>query len=163
MTVAWLSSTALGEIVAESRRIDPNETGGVLLGYWTSSEDSPVITHSIGPGPNAIHRPVRFIPDAKYHQIQVTEHFSGTNQLETYLGDWHSHPRGGPSLSWLDRITLARIALDPRARVPKPIMAICWGPPWRIHIWRVKFSGFARVSLPLRFHSLVIRVYNTDE
>ncbi len=104
----------------------PLETGGMLIGYIASTGE-PVVTSIIGPGPKAKHRRFKFTPDGPYQQAMLETHFSATEERETYLGDWHTHPKGAPTLSYLDKCTLARIAKEPRSQISQPVMIILGG------------------------------------
>jgi hypothetical protein len=56
LTTAWLHSAVAASLTAQADRHTPNETGGILLGYRHDT-DTVVINDTIGPGPNAEHRP----------------------------------------------------------------------------------------------------------
>jgi len=101
----------------------PNETGGILMGYW-SAGNAVVITHAIGPGPGARHTPYAFYPDVIFHDSEIERVYTESGRLSTYLGDWHTHPHGANSMSQRDRKTLLNIASAPEARASKPLMAI---------------------------------------
>lgn len=119
----WLPTSCLTYMAREGRCRVPNETGGVLMGYW-SSEKSVVITHVIGPGPHARHSRYSFLPDAEYHDKEINRIYQESGRISTYLGDWHTHPHGGNGTSQRDRKTLSNIACAGEARAPRPIMAI---------------------------------------
>jgi integrative and conjugative element protein (TIGR02256 family) len=110
-------------MVQEGKRTVPNETGGTLMGYW-SSESNVVITHVIGPGPRARHTRYAFYPDLDFHDREIERIYIESGRINTYLGDWHTHPQGGNNTSQRDRKTLLNIASAPEARAPKPLMAI---------------------------------------
>lgn len=133
----FLEMCALGE-----QRF-PLETGGMLLGYEADNGEA-VVTAIIGPGPNARHRRYRFAPDAEYQQAELTAHHLRTNGQETYLGDWHTHPRGSTALSFLDKRTLTKIACTPSSGTVKPIMAILGGGSERWDVGVVRFLGWKR-------------------
>lgn len=135
---AWISHNALIFMVGEFKRAYPNETGGVLLGYW-SAPNSAVITHAIGPGPNAVHDDVSFIPDCSYHESEIARLYEYSGRIHTYLGDWHSHPNSCTELSSTDRRTLSTIAKHKEARVRTPLMAIIarHDPP-DLRIWQYR-------------------------
>lgn len=147
---AWVSRQVVHEMSTEASRLYPLETGGLLIGYWISSEQEVVINHATGPGPCAIHHPTRFIPDYNYQQAEIARIYYESAQVNTYLGDWHTHPRGGQHLSYKDRRTLRKIANFPEARARLPIMAILGGgePNWLLSIWRYS---------PLHFRKLIIK------
>ena len=133
----WLSQAAFHEIVAEAEDKSPNETGGVLLGYWSSLWEEAVIVGAIGPGPGAIHGRYEFRPDGEYHWQEIEDEFVATGGRHTYLGDWHSHPAGGACLSKMDRSTLKKIARDPASQAPRPLMLVLTGGDiWHPLVWR---------------------------
>jgi integrative and conjugative element protein (TIGR02256 family) len=98
----------------------------MLLGY-EAHDGSAVVTQVIGPGPRARQKRFGFVPDGEYQQEKLEEHFFATEGRETYLGDWHTHPASDSAPSLVDRRTLARIALEPAARAPRPLMVILSG------------------------------------
>lgn len=100
----------------------PNETGGMLLGYVNGHHR--VVTHAIGAGPNAIHKPFRLVPDDKFQQVQLLEHFENTNGRESFLGEWHSHPNSTPEMSQTDRRTLNQVTLGSNNLPALPVMMI---------------------------------------
>ena len=113
---------------------DPHETGGVLLGYW--AEDAAVVADMVGSGPGALHESNGFVPDAEYQEVEIARRYEASGRVVTYMGDWHSHPRGVGRVSRLDLRTLHTIAREPAARVPAPIMLIVFaGHPWRLAAW----------------------------
>lgn len=154
--VAWILETVFAEMVAEAERSSPCETGGILMGYWAEGHPQVVIAKATGPVPLAVHGRGRFIPDSGFDREQIARIYRESGRTETYLGDWHSHPGGKPTLSWRDRRTLGRIAADPAARAPIPLMAVLVeGPLCTLAVWRNQprswrfplASGVARLQL----------------
>lgn len=118
----------------EAARRDPHETGGVLLGYW--GEDAAVVADMVGPGPDALHGPNGFVPDAEYQEMEIAQRYETSGRIVTYMGDWHSHPGGSGRVSRLDLRTLHTIAREPAARAPAPIMLVVSdGDPWKLMAW----------------------------
>jgi integrative and conjugative element protein (TIGR02256 family) len=101
----------------------PLETGGMLIGYDTD-DGSAVVTEIIGAGPRARHRLMAFRPDHEYQQKELDEIFHRSDGVETYLGDWHTHPNGFHALSAKDKRVLKRIANTETAQRPHPIMLV---------------------------------------
>src|SRR3989442_1461190 len=93
--LAWIAKTVLQTMVVEARRRAPNETGGVLLGYWADAGRQVVITDAVGPGPQAAHRRTSFEPDHEFQEAEIRRLYRGSGRRLAYLGDWHTHPRGG--------------------------------------------------------------------
>ena len=114
-------------MLEEAARRFPHETGGILLGYTEAASRQVVVRVSVGPGPRAIHRRTGFVPDHEYHERETARIYRASGRIWTYLGDWHTHPRGALSLSRADRRTLARIARSAEARAERPIMIVLAG------------------------------------
>lgn len=112
---------------AEAQKKHPNETGGVLMGYWDAARTGVVIKKTIGPGPHALHGRTFFSPDSNYHESQISVIYEKSGYRWTYLGDWHVHPNASTNMSSADRKTLKNIALYKPARAPQPIMLIIGG------------------------------------
>lgn len=125
MASAWVRSDVIERIEHEADRAYPNETGGILIGYF--STQGPVVTDTVGPGPDAVSGRTAFVPDNQYQYRRLAEIYENSGRSHTYLGDWHTHPGGVGTLSRLDRKTLRRIARTPAARAPEPIMVILAG------------------------------------
>jgi integrative and conjugative element protein (TIGR02256 family) len=114
-------------MVREARSKLPLETGGVLVGYWANADEA-VIRRASGPGPDAEHFRHRFRPDHDYQTAWIAMHYRDSQGLETYLGDWHTHPGARTaSPSWTDRSTARRIAACAEARAPRPLTLILAG------------------------------------
>lgn len=136
---AWIASEVLEFLRREADSAAPLETGGVLLGYWSEAPTSPVVTHALGPGPNAIHEQNRFVPDYDFHEREIARLYRAADSALAYLGDWHSHPRSPGYLSKSDCATLCRIASSRAARAPRPLMIIlAFGPEWEPVVWAAR-------------------------
>jgi integrative and conjugative element protein (TIGR02256 family) len=103
---------------------EPDETGGILLGYEASGSDEVVITHLVGPGPNFEASSSHFDPDGEWQEKEVARIYAESGRHATYLGDWHSHPKGAARPSRKDQRTARSIAEFRDARMPHPLMLI---------------------------------------
>lgn len=112
----------LADMLAEGRRTLPYETGGVLMGYATA--DRITVTAIVGPGPRAVHRRHSFTPDAEWQAQRVAELYERSGRLDTYLGDWHTHPNGTTRASLTDWLAASTIARSRDARCPNPVMVV---------------------------------------
>lgn len=134
--IVWVASGALRLISKEADLASPLESGGVLLGYWSESPHGPVVTHAVGPGPNAKHFRDRFVPDYEFHEAEIARLYTEYSGMLDYLGDWHSHPGSDGTMSISDRKTLFRIGRSRQARAPRPLMLImAFGPKWSPVAW----------------------------
>ncbi len=104
--IVYISRDTLRFICQEvtvSRNI---ETGGILLGVILQTGDN-LITHAIGPGPNAIKRSNEFRKDFKY-SVKMLNHMYKKYSVD-FLGDWHKHPSNGVRYSAKDYASMVRI------------------------------------------------------
>jgi integrative and conjugative element protein (TIGR02256 family) len=148
----WLEAGALAFIRNESKRKAPKETGGVLLGYFV--EDDVVVTMATWPGPGAKHSLASYLPDCEFDRTEIARMYEETAGVITYLGDWHSHPKGGCGLSEDDIITLANISNFKPAKVTAPVMllGVKESRTWVPVAWRIQPSsetGFDYLLAPL--------------
>lgn len=133
-------------MVREFRLGLPNETGGVLIGYWLEGSEGVVITEAVGPGPCAKHGKTTFVPDPSYHESEIARLYEQSGRVNTYLGDWHSHPNSITRMSPTDRRTLLKIAKHKDARVPTPLMAIIGASdPPTVQIWQYLPGGMFEI------------------
>ena len=155
----WVAADVLAWCEAEAGRTYPKETGGVLMGWHRRQRREIVVVHAIGPGERGIHQSHRFEPDNSHHVAAVGDVYQLSGRKVTYLGDWHSHPGGSPTLSRTDRRTLGAIAEHEPSRCPHPVMLVLGGSPengWQAvahgwaprHLWVWRLPGSQ--TLPTR-------------
>jgi integrative and conjugative element protein (TIGR02256 family) len=135
----------------EAERSRPFETGGMLVGWLVDTEV--VVTGVIAAGPHARHERDSFEADGAWQQLQLEETYRKSGRTVTFLGDWHSHPRGRPRPSQRDRETAALVARSEGARTPQPITLIL---ARRARAWCPRCFIFAGGSLRrtrIRVHS----------
>lgn len=118
----WCDRRALDALVAEARRWPVRETGGALLGW--REEGHVVIAMILGPGPNAKHGFSSFEPDGPWQVEEGKRIYYESGRTISYIGEWHTHPRGGLRPSRQDRKTARQIANDPDFRTPHLLYAI---------------------------------------
>lgn len=134
--VLWLpEQLAQGEIADDIARHYPKETGGMLLGYTNGSHG--VVTAVIAAGPNTQRGAYHMLPDDRFQQERLLEHFQRTEGRESFLGEWHSHPEAAPTMSKTDRRTLYRVTVKGRHLAALPVMVI-FGVYAQERRWEVK-------------------------
>lgn len=95
-----VSTEVIKKIEAESKKYLPNETGGVLVGHISLVNRVYTIVDLIDAPEDSIRKPAYFELGTKGLTAKIAEYENKTNGLLTYIGTWHSHPRGGgPSLT----------------------------------------------------------------
>lgn len=132
----WLNQNHVAELRSVMSSSEPLETGGLLLGYWADASNI-VVTQMTTAGPKAKHLLTSYLPDDEYDRQAVEQIYGRSRGIETYLGDWHTHPGGICRLSSTDRAVLRLVAFDDLAANPRPIMAIFSGrgSRWNVACW----------------------------
>ena len=138
----WIPRRQLEQMETLASEKYPLETGGVLIGYTGGLAGTEVVIVAVtGPGPNAQHTETSFEPDHEYQAQKIARIYRASKGVNTYLGDWHSHPNSPADLSRRDKKTLKHIAGHAPARMARPVMAILGDDsPWALKVWRL-FPG----------------------
>lgn len=137
----WMPKELLAEMAAEASKWSPLETGGVLMGYLSASNDV-VVTAIVHAGPNAKRTRTTFRPDPKFQDDGIAGRYEASGRQDRYLGDWHTHPGGSARMSWRDHRTLQDIAEYGPARITNPLMVILHDDDWRIAAWQFSRKTF---------------------
>lgn len=72
----------------------PNETGGILLGYYDFNVNSVVIVDALPAPPDSKPSTVSFERGVAGLAVAVEDAAKRTAGMVNYLGEWHSHPPG---------------------------------------------------------------------
>lgn len=133
------------EMCTKSGRL---ETGGRLMGYYTTRRDLAIVTDVLAP-----------TEDTKHGLFSLSLGINGLNVLFNYLwhkrriyyiGDWHFHPYSSPEPSGTDLAQLKQIAGSKQYNCPEPILLIVGGNPKKEWISRVfvfvKKNGYLELN-----------------
>lgn len=74
----------------------PNETGGVLLGAFDTHSRTCLIIDALPSPPDSTEWPTSYIRGCEDLAAHVTEIKNLTLGQVSYVGEWHSHPKGAP-------------------------------------------------------------------
>lgn len=138
MTIAWIDTRAIDQMVSDIRRWGRRkETGGPLFGY--ESDSQVVIACAPSLGSYAERSPALFEPDSNRVDFLIAETWSASRGRYRYLGSWHSHPGGSALPSETDLVTLQSISLEKEVDFTSPILMIVATSrvPLRRHIQRL--------------------------
>jgi len=119
-----LADAALTKILETIQQAEDEETGGILLGYYTRSHATARVMAVTGP-------PV----DSKKGRSWFYRGMAGLRQLLEalwpqkvyYLGEWHLHPRALPTPSEDDKTEMFTISRTTSYQCPEPILLIIGG------------------------------------
>lgn len=104
-------------------RAGQEETGGILIGYYTNDQTTAVVTEATPPpkdslfGPTWFHRGIAGIR-------RLLSVLWEKSDRRYYLGEWHYHPSQNVEPSSTDIEQMVRISEDPSYHCHKPIMLI---------------------------------------
>lgn len=116
--------SAASKMESETEFDAPNETGGVLVGHVSYTNQCMTIVDVLPAPPDSIKEPCLFILGTEGLKKNIHHLEQMSNGKFTYLGTWHSHPGGGKQ-SKTDEKTLMRITF---LRSYEPTICLIWTP-----------------------------------
>lgn len=93
---------AMFELEQAKCRAQP-ESGGILIGCYRGPHME--INEYTKPAQKDIRHPYSFIKQDPRHQRAATRAWRASGSKDTYVGEWHTHPLGGPTPSRIDTRT----------------------------------------------------------
>jgi hypothetical protein len=72
----------------------PNETGGVIIGYFDFNVNALCIVAALPPPPDSQHSPTSFVRGIQGLEDRLNDIARRTANIVGYVGEWHSHPDG---------------------------------------------------------------------
>ena len=100
-------------------RAKPRETGGLLIGQVNFKRKIIYVTRVLPAPPDSKSSPYAFVRGVQDVPEKVCEIEGLTGGMLGYIGEWHTHPVGGPELSAKDKATVAKIQRN-LAKIPLP-------------------------------------------
>lgn len=101
-----------GQIRSQREKHLPNETGGVLLGYFDLVQRKVCIVDVLAAPPDSLGNPTGFVRGIEGLEDAVKNAGQKTANIVGYVGEWHSHPRHCSSNpSSYDMVLLAHLAV----------------------------------------------------
>jgi len=119
-----LSTEVRDRMRMQSQAKGRNETGGVLLGTVFLAAKTVVVTDVLPPPPDSIETATLFVLGTEGLEPQIKRVERQTHGKVTYLGTWHSHPRGGGA-SGTDCRTAEKLLF---VRNYEPTVCMIWTP-----------------------------------
>ena len=99
----------------------PNETGGILFGYYSEDLEAATITDVFYNIEDSKGRFRSFVRGKKGFKRFSTYMWSNGKY---YLGEWHTHPHSLPNMSMQDKKQMVKIKENKEFKCPEPILAI---------------------------------------
>jgi len=114
---------AMLDLCASAGRL---ETGGILLGRYSTYGDRVVVSKIVGPPPDSKHHCFGFVRGVSGLAAKLRAAWS---QGEYYVGEWHFHPHASPTPSGRDRRQILEFSQDPGYHCPHPVLIVVGGVP----------------------------------
>ncbi|MFP3939770.1 MAG: Mov34/MPN/PAD-1 family protein [Thermoanaerobaculia bacterium] len=106
----------------------PNETGGVLIGYYTRSRRTAVVESATLPSPDSEASRTRFYRGVVGLQRLLARFWRRPpEERRYYLGEWHVHPGGASVPSQHDHAQMLEIARSENYQCPEAILVLLGG------------------------------------
>lgn len=119
-----LEATVLSSMVSDCIRAGTHETGGILIGKYSSDGSIALISETTSHPKDSISTSVTFqrgIVGLK--ELLAARWDEGFH----YVGEWHYHPGGSPEPSGPDICAMRSIAANPKYSCREPILIIVGG------------------------------------
>lgn len=123
MSRLFVVRTVVEAIEEEAKRSKWTETGGLLVGYWTSDDDL-VVVDAVTASNRSQRSPFGFKSSVPDDWAAIEEVVTASSGAFTYIGDWHSHPLGGCRPSRRDFETTVNVSRSPDADTERPLLWI---------------------------------------
>lgn len=120
-----LKESVLLEGINEYVDSTSQETGGILVGYYTPAHDCAVVTALSGPPEDSVRGPRLFERGTKGIQRWISRLWREKRHF--YLGEWHFHPGGEPVPSPDDVEQMQNLSKDKKLKCPEPVLLIVAG------------------------------------
>ncbi len=91
------------------RHAKPNETGGLLIGMVHFKRKTVYITRVLPAPADSVSSPYAFVRGIQDLPETVYKIQNLTGGMLGYVGEWHTHPDGGPNLSLTDREAVEKV------------------------------------------------------
>jgi len=121
-----LEAKALSKMVSDCTRAGAHETGGILIGRYSSDGSIALISEITSHPKDSISSQVTF----QRGIIGLKELLSARwDEGYHYVGEWHFHPGGSPEPSGPDKHAMRSIATNSKYSCQEPILIILGGRP----------------------------------
>ena len=132
-----LSREAYEQMICYSDKANPYETGGVLIGNYSTNQTTANILQITPPPRYSTHQKYGF-----HRSSTGLKKFLDTmwNQGQYYLGEWHYHPNASAVPSHTDLKQMFALSNNNSLKCPEPILMIIGGSS---KDWRISMSVFS--------------------
>ena len=119
-----ITSDALGSLENECSRAENTETGGILIGYYSTDHLVAYITEISIPPPDSSFGNNWFQRGVQGLRLILINRWHNSSFKTYYIGEWHYHPAFQVTLSNVDIKQMNDICRSPNYHCKKPILLI---------------------------------------
>lgn len=145
-----ISQELVTEILTICARKCPDETGGILLGKYSTQLDCAVVTIATKAPPDSRSGRTWFKRGVQGLQSLLEKLWIKNRQY--YLGEWHFHPYAAPDPSGTDKMQVQEIAESQQYSCPEPILLIVGGDPRGK--WEARAFVFRKQQIPIELTAI---------
>lgn len=120
-----IPNIVLNEIQILCKSSYPNETGGILIGFYNEQYTSAIISKFISAPPDSKSGPTWFVRGINGVKKKLDQLWYKKN--EYYIGEWHYHPDSSSNLSNQDIKQMSEISSNENYKCPEPVLLIVGG------------------------------------
>ena len=120
-----LPSREINRVISACKKAFPEETGGILFGFYNEALNCATITEIMIEIPDSKKGRNWFFRGIQGVQEKLLHLWS--SQKIYYLGEWHFHPAGVPSPSQVDIDQMLEISSSTDIHCPEPILILFSG------------------------------------
>ncbi|WP_409287429.1 Mov34/MPN/PAD-1 family protein [Pseudomonas guariconensis] len=121
-----IEAEVLSQMVSDCIRAGTHETGGILIGKYSSDGSIALISEITSHSKDSISSSVTFQRGIIGLKELLAERW---NEGSHYIGEWHYHPGGSPEPSDPDIRAMRSIATNSKYSCREPILVILGGTP----------------------------------
>jgi len=133
-----ISEKNLVKMKSECTSSCTNETGGILIGYYSSNLSKAIITHVTTPTYDSKKNRNSFLRGVIGLKNRLEYYWN--IKSEFYIGEWHFHPVASPKPSQIDIDQMKMLSKNRELNCPEPILIILGQNSE--NIWTVSASVF---------------------
>jgi integrative and conjugative element protein (TIGR02256 family) len=137
-----LDSNNIARMISLCSAAIPNETGGIIVGFYSFSHDYGIVTGISSPPTDSRNGRIWFQRGLSGLQSWL-ERLWGTKR-HYYIGEWHFHPFAEPNPSKTDINQLEQISSSKSYRCPEPVLIIIGGDPSKINLCAINVYVFIK-------------------
>jgi integrative and conjugative element protein (TIGR02256 family) len=119
-----IASDVFDAIIKQCEKSTGNETGGILIGHYSNSQKTAIITSATAPTVDTIMCPTSFFR-GKQGLKTILDNLWDSGDY--YVGEWHYHPFASSKPSNQDIRQMIDFSKNDKLKCPEPILIVIGG------------------------------------